>query len=103
MSETRKYLVIHDHSDPYISQDIFQDVYDSLEEANKAAADDWYKHLTPREKKFMRVSVWWVTKEMLSDAAFDDEGNVEDWAAYRDLDRDDDCFDSARLEENNND
>lgn len=90
-SNEKKYLVISgDEVNEYI------DVYDSLEDANSAAETKWNNYTT-QEKKKGHVYVGYVTEEMLAPYAFDENGDVEDWTAYWDIDAKDNFFDSDNL------
>lgn len=68
--------------------DTFIDMFDSLEEANKAAEHDW-NHLTSGEQRKRHIFVAWVTPDMLTDE--------DDWDSWHSLDFDDRCFDSANF------
>lgn len=87
----KKYLAINEPKRGY--GDIFEKVFDTLENANSYAEKDW-NHLTYHEKKERHIYVAWVTEEYLNDYAF--EENQIDWCAYHSLDYDNNCFDSER-------
>lgn len=92
-SDEKKYLVIYGDN---INE--FVEVYATPEEANDVANTHWYKY-TPQEKKKCFVRVGYVTEEMLSPDAFDENGNVEDWTAYREYGQEEGsfCFDSNNV------
>lgn len=90
-SAEKKYLVIYgDNTNEFV------EVYDTPEEANDAASTHWYRY-TSQEKKKCFTRVGYVTEKMLSPDAFDEDGNVEDWTAYWDLDTEDGFFDSNNI------
>lgn len=57
------------------------EVFDTLEEANKAAIATW-DHLTEEERKHSEVEVLVVAEDGLSIWAIDDETGEIDWTAY---------------------
>lgn len=61
--------------------DSFCDVFDALEEANKAACDQWYR-MSKYDRECSQVYVLAVTENDLSDWAIDDETGEIDWTAY---------------------
>lgn len=70
---------------PNSGYDGFCDVFDTLEEANKAACMQW-DHLTTGERKHSEVEVLAVTEDDLTDWATDDETGEIDWTAYANAD-----------------
>lgn len=91
----RKYLLIRDF-DTISEIEIFNEV----DVANKKAEFYW-DHLTSSEKKKGHIYVGFVTESMLSPDAFNEDGDIEDWTAYWDLDMNEECFDSEK-EKNEN-
>lgn len=75
---------------------MFEEVYSTLKEANKAADKAW-SHLTLREQKQRHIYVATVTEADLTDDAVDEDGNV-DWLMYKQCDVDDGAFDSDKLQ-----
>lgn len=92
-STMTKYIVI-DEQERGLG-DVYTDVYDTLAEANEAAADQW-AHLTTAEKKKRHVAVGIVTESDLSDWAFDDDGI--DWACFNQCATSPEAFDSDKEE-----
>lgn len=90
-SEEKKYLVIATDG---INEDV--EVYDTLEDANSSAESHWQSY-TSHEKKKSHIQVGYVTEEMLAPDAFDENGDVEDWTAYWNLDWDETYFNSDNL------
>lgn len=86
----KKYIVL----DEMKAGDTFEAVHDTLEAANRDAAEQW-AGLTRVERKRRRISVVVVTEEDLTDWAIQEDGSI-DWTAYHSADSDDSCFDSAR-------
>lgn len=82
----KKYLVI----DTPVGNtgDEFVEAFETLEDANKAAEQQW-NHLTKNEQKHRHVLVGIVTKKDL----YDDD---EDWTAYHSYNTADDTFNSER-------
>lgn len=90
-SDEKKYLVIYGDN---INE--FAEVYDTLKEANDVADTHWQRY-TSQEKKKCFTRVGCVMEKMLSPDAFNEDGNVEDWTAYWDLDVEDGFFDSDNI------
>ncbi|MFR5739568.1 MAG: hypothetical protein ACLUEC_10350 [Coprococcus sp.] len=90
----RKYLVVDERK----CGDVFQDVFDTLEEANAEAEYQW-DHLTRTEQKERRVFVGHVedNEKYLNDWAFDEDTGEVDWATYHSLGVEDNYFDSDRI------
>lgn len=65
--------------------DGFCDVFDTIEEANKAAITQW-DHLTITERKHSEVEVLAVTEDDLADWAIDEENGEIDWTSYANAD-----------------
>lgn len=61
------------------------EVFDTLEEANKAAIATW-DHLTEAERKHSEVEVLVVAEDGLSIWAIDDDTGEIDWTAYANAD-----------------
>lgn len=90
----RKYLVVDERK----YGDVFQDVFDTLEEANAEAEYQW-DHLTRIEKKDRHIFVGHVedNENYLCKYAIDEETGELDWAAYHSLGGEDSYFDSYRV------
>lgn len=73
----KKFLVTDWHDDCDIS------VFNTLEEANKAARDLWLR-LTIAERSKRQISVGCVTRDMLDEEAIDEDGNI-DWTMSTDI------------------
>ncbi|MGF6375068.1 hypothetical protein M2140_000102 [Clostridiales Family XIII bacterium PM5-7] len=86
----KKYTVIDGRKDG--NGDVFQQFFDTLEEANAEAENQW-EHLVVREQKERTVFVAIVDE---ADCEKDEEGNIE-WASASSLDWDDDYFNSEKL------
>ena len=91
----RKYLVVDERK----YGDVFQDVFDTLQEANAEAEYRW-DHLTRIEKKDRHVFVGHVedNEKYLNDWAFDEETGGVDWAVYHSIGVEDNYFDSDRIQ-----
>lgn len=91
-SEEGKFLVINKQDDinEYVKE------FNDLQAANETA-DTLWQHYTSAEKKKAHVYVGYVTEEMLAPYAFDEDGDVEDWTAYWDIDSKEEFFDSQNL------
>ncbi len=92
----RKYVVVEFRK----NGDQFQELFDTLEEANYDAEYKW-AHLIREEKKNTHVYVGHVedTKEYLPIWAFDDDEEGEiDFLAYHSLDTMENYFDSKKEE-----
>ena len=87
----KKYIVVEAKADE------FQDVFDTIDEANKFALDSW-NHLTNYEKKRTHIYVCFVTEEDLADDARDEETGKIDWRCFDRCDMTPDCFDSEEYE-----
>lgn len=86
-----RYLVIDDNS----RGDSWVDVYDTLDNANRAAARDW-QHLTASERSTRHIYVLQVLPDCLADDAFDEEtGAVIDWTFWHSGHSSDGFFDSS--------
>ena len=88
----KKFLVEHESYNSPLKKygtnrgyDGFCDVFDTLEEANKAACDQWY-HMTKYDRECAQVYVLVVTENDLSDWAIDDDTGEIDWTAYANAD-----------------
>lgn len=90
-----KYLVVDEKKAE--SFDVFTEVFDNLEDANKDAESQW-DMLTAREKKQRHIFVLDVKRRDLEEDAVDDEGNI-DWCAYNAGGYCDGRFDSEEIEE----
>lgn len=80
--------------------DQFEEVYDSLDDANSAAKSCWY-HLTKGERRKRHIWVGISRRENLDDAAFDeDTGEVICWSMDNGygFEVDDTMFDSEEYE-----
>lgn len=77
-----RYLVIEHRSDG----DTESFVYDTLEKANQAAERLW-KELGNSDKLHAHVNVCKVTRDDLSDYAFDEETGEIDWTCYENFSR----------------
>lgn len=87
----KKYIVVEAKADE------FQDVFDTLDEANKFALDSW-NHLTNSEKRGTHIYVCFVTEKDLSEDAIDEETGEIDWICFGSCDMTPDCFDSEEYE-----
>ena len=87
----KKYIVVEAKADE------FQDVFDTIDEANKFALDSW-NHLTNYEKKGTHIYVCFVTEKDLADYARDEETGEIDWRCFDRCDMTPDCFDSEEYD-----
>lgn len=92
----RRYIVVDEPREGF-GGDIRQDVYDSLDEANKAADLDWW-YLTASEKRKRHIYVGVVRLEDLNEWAFDEDTGAIDWAAFHSISYDETMFDSEEYE-----
>ena len=94
-----KYIVIDEPKNGF-GGDQFEEVYDSIEEANEAAKSHWW-HLTDSEKRKRHIWVGISRRENLDDGAFDeDTGEVLYWSMNNGygFEVDDTMFDSEEYE-----
>lgn len=96
MSENAKYLCITENTK---TDDSWERVFDTAEEANKAAADVWF-HLTAREKLVNHVYAAIVRREDLNEDAIDEETGDIDWLTFHSADTFPGAFDSEALGQN---
>ena len=89
----KKYIVVDQ-----IGNDDYEEVYDTIEEANAFALKSW-KHLTNREKNGIHIYVCAVTEKDLDDWAVDEETGEIDWGCFFQSDLPSGGFDSAKYEE----
>lgn len=82
--------------------DQFEEVYDSIEEANEAAKSHWW-HLTDSEKRKRHIYVGVVRPEDLNEWAFDEDTGAIDWAAFHSISYDDTMFASNRINDEDDD
>lgn len=88
----RKYLVI----DQEEHGDMWEDIFDTLDEANAAAESDW-RYLTRNERKNRRIFVAHIedTEDYLNSSAFDEDGSV-DFHDWHSCDTEENYFDSDK-------
>lgn len=94
-----RYIVICEPKNGF-GGDQFEEVYDSLDEANKAAKSYWW-HLTDSEKRKRHIWVGISRRENLDDDAFDeDTGEVLYWSMNNGygFEVDDTMFDSEEYQ-----
>lgn len=94
--EERKYLVI-DTVKGNRCGDIYTDYFDTPEEATREAESQW-EHLTRSEQKNRHVYSCYIDKTDLMEEAIDEDGNI-DWTAWAGTDKYDGCFDSEKIED----
>lgn len=75
---------------------MFEEVYSTLKEANKAADKAW-SYLAAGEQKQRHIYVATVTEADLTDDAVDEDGNI-DWCMYKQCDVEDGAFDSDKIQ-----
>lgn len=92
-----RYIVV-DEPQKGFGGDTWQDVYDSLDKANKAADLDWW-YLTASEKRKRHIYVGVVRMEDLNEWAFDEDTGAIDWTAFHSINYDDTMFDSNRIKD----
>lgn len=90
-----RYIVV-DEPKKGFGGDVFQDVYDSLDEANKAAELEW-GYLTAFEKRKRHIYVGVVRLEDLNEWAIDEDTGAIDWAAFHSISYDVMMFDSNHI------
>lgn len=90
----RKFLIVCERK----YGDVFQNIFDTLEEANAEAEYQW-DHLTRTEKKDHHIFVGHVedNEKYLCKYAIDEETGEVDWAAYHSLGGEDNYFDSDMI------
>lgn len=88
--ESIKYLVIRE---ALPMGDRWEDVFDSLEQANREASYHW-NHLTRREQQRNHVYVVEVRREWLSEDAIDEDTGAVEWAMFDQADTRPGFFDS---------
>lgn len=92
-----KYIVVDEPKNGF-GGDQFEDVYDSLDEANKAADLAWW-YLTAFEKRKRHIYVGVIRLEDLNEWAIDEDTGAIDWAAFHSISYDDTMFDSNRIKD----
>ena len=90
-----RYIVVNDTL-PY--GDSWTDVYDTAEEANRAAWYDW-NHLTKPEQREQHIWAGLVTREDLGDDAIDEDTGEIDWRCWVNADTFPGAFDSKTYSE----
>ena len=93
-SKEKKYVLVNDQSD--YNDMIHTTLYSSREEADSEAHLLW-DSLQEEEKKHSHVYIMDVTETDLASEAFDAEGEVLDWAWFRDRVSEEGLFDSAEF------
>ena len=88
----KRYIVI-DMPANGCSGDIYQEVYNTPEEANAAADYKWHM-LTAQERRHRRIMAGVVTQDMLPDDAIDEDTGAIDWELFGDCDSFPGSFDS---------
>lgn len=88
----KRYVVV-DMPTGGLSGDMFQEVYQTPEEANVAADYKWHM-LTPQERRRRRIMAGVVTEDMLPDDAIDEDTGAIDWELFGDFDSFPGSFDS---------
>lgn len=90
-SNQRKYIVVDDAL-PY--GDSWTDVYNTAEEANRAARHDW-DMLTTQEQRKRHIWAGLITLEDLGDDAIDEDTGAINWRCWVNADTFPGAFDSA--------
>lgn len=90
----KKYVAIEEPAN-WANGDIFTEIFDTPEEATRAAEKTW-QYLTADEKKKNWVHSAVITEKDLMDDAIDEDGNI-DWNAYNQYDDYEGNFDSNNL------
>lgn len=96
MNENAKYLCIAENTK---TCDSWEWIFDTADEANKAADDLWF-HLTAREKLVHHVYAVIVRREHLTDDAIDEETGDIDWLMFHSAGTFPGAFDSEALGQN---
>lgn len=88
----KKYIVVDEPAGGF-GGDVFQEIYDTPEEANAAASYGW-EHLTRNEQRKRHVFAGVVTPEDLPEDAIDEDSGEIDWGAATSIDGFPGAFDS---------
>ena len=78
----KKYIVVDQRKDG--TGDIFDSIFDTIEEANRVAERDW-GYLTASEKASRHIFVGMLTEDCLSDWAVDEDSGEVDWLAWNSI------------------
>ena len=75
--DKQKYIVV-DEPKRGLAGDMYQEIYDTPEDANTAASYNW-EHLTRSEQKYRHIFAGIVTPEDLPEDAFDEDTGDVHW------------------------
>lgn len=92
----KRYILINDQSK--LNDMVRTSIYDSSHSANQAASEAW-NSLSEEAKKMVHIYIADIRETDLVSDAFDDDGEVIDWAFFKNLEKEEGLFDSEKLKQ----